>query len=112
MIHLIKKGGKFHVVDVAGNHEVIKASQAKGLTTRKGAFKNIRATAALYSAEKNYQLKVQDDTGEKSRILVVTDTAISNSTEKAGRKYQPTRASAAAKAPGAKKAAKKAALKS
>lgn len=89
MIHLIKQNGKFRVVDVAANHEVIKESQRRGLTTRKAAIKNIRATAKLYDAKIGYELEVQDDTGMQPRMIVVSENSVRPSTQKAGRAYKP-----------------------
>jgi uncharacterized protein YegP (UPF0339 family) len=102
MIHLIKKNGKYHVVDAAPNHEVIKSSQSRGLTTRKAAIKNIRATARLYDAKIGFQLAVQDDTGDQPRMILVTEDHVYPSQDKPGRKYVPGKM----KSPGSKAVAK------
>jgi hypothetical protein len=92
MVHLIKNKENFHVVEVSPNHEIIKTSQSKGFTTRKGAYKNVIASAKIYLGEsKPIGVLVQDDTAEAPRMirLVLKDgkMAVEKTTTKPGTKF-------------------------
>jgi hypothetical protein len=73
MVHLSKSQGKFHIVVLAMNYNVLAASQVAGITSRKGAFKNIRSLMRTFGIG---LLMVQDNTGEKPVMLQVTNTSI------------------------------------
>lgn len=94
MIHLTEKGGKFFITEVSTNHEVIKQSQRNGITTRKGAYKNIIASAKHYhNGIGPIAVLVQDDASAKRRMVIVSynpDTkklAISGTEKEPGKEY-------------------------
>ena len=107
MIHLTKKNGMFHVTYMAANHEVISQSQPKGLTTRKGAFKNVRSHMKSFRTPGD--VLVQDDTVSPSIILAVNQNSITRTQARPNSVYVPGKT----KSPGrvAKRPVKKAAKK-
>lgn len=105
MIHIAKKNKRFYVSNVSRNHEAVSASQPRGLGTRKGVIKNIRAHMKLYGTSAVNGVLVQDDTAEPSVVLQVTHGGVTRTTKKPGKPYVPGATKSSGKA--GKKAAKK-----
>lgn len=82
MIHISKsqKTGKFHIGSIADakNQELLSSSE--GVTHRSNAIKNIRANMKVWNSS---DVLVQDNTGKKPKIILVTQKSqlVSDSTK-------------------------------
>ena len=82
MIHILKsqKTGKFHIGSIADakNQELLSSSE--GVTHRSNAIKNIRANMKVWNSS---DVLVQDNTGKKPKIILVTQKSqlVSDSTK-------------------------------
>ena len=82
MIHISKsqKTGKFHIGRIADakNQELLSSSE--GVTHRSNAIKNIRANMKVWNSS---DVLVQDNTGKKPKIILVTQKSqlVSDSTK-------------------------------
>lgn len=85
MIHLVKEKGKFVVYHVSKNHEMI--SHSRGNTTRKGAYKNIRAHMNEYGNPENILL--QDNTNGTPAMIRVYHDRVEHLEMKPGKPFRP-----------------------
>lgn len=87
MLHLSKnKAGKLFVATLASNHLQLSCSQPKGLASRKGAIKNIRAQLRTFGSESTL---VQDNTNGTPVVLRVHQDRIEKTLISTSKPYVP-----------------------